>query len=562
MASVSLPYKKQLFAQPDLAWLQEMDDADCDGEEISFLQQVTDTSSSEEEEEESETETEQEPNTPPQKIHRGTEKPCLSQTAKDGTVWVEEDIGMPSAEEVNRSCFTAQAGPTESVKRKITSVLQSFLCLLDVGMLQAIRDCTVRQARRTEPDWNLAVHELMAFISILFVRAIMCPVGALVDCWSESFLVPVIKETMSRDRFISIMQHLRFDNKDTHAERVKIDKFAAISDIWRRFNKNCVESFTPGEHMTIDEQLFPTKVRCPFTQYIASKPDKFGIKFWLATDLETKYVCNVFPYLGKDPNRQKGERLAESVVMNLMEPFLDAGRNVTTDNFFTSRLLADRLLQRNTTLLGTVNKMRREIPQLAKDTAEREVFSTSVLRSGSVSLTVYSPKKNKTVCVLSSLHRDVTIGDGRKRKPNTITDYNHTKCGVDVLDQMARMYSVRAATRRWPIAVFYNMLDLAAVNAYILYKACTGWTGKRRLFLSLLAKELRRRFMQHKEILAQRRAAEAAAAAVPGTVHTTQCQVQESCNRNRSRFTCAKCKKYTCAKCRDDGHWVCKRCKV
>uniref|UniRef100_A0A669CUC4 PiggyBac transposable element-derived protein domain-containing protein n=1 Tax=Oreochromis niloticus TaxID=8128 RepID=A0A669CUC4_ORENI len=344
----------------------------------------------------------------------------------------------------------------------------------------------------------------MAFISILFVRAIMCPVGAIVDCWSESFLVPLIKETMPRDRFISIMQHLRFDDRDTRAERVKTDKFAAISDIWTRFNENCAKSFTPGEHMTIDEQLFPTKVRCPFTQYIATKPDKFGIKFWMATDLDTKYVCSASPYLGKDPSRQKGERLAENVVMKLMEPFLDDGRNVTTDNFFTSLSLSHRLLQRKTTLLGMVNKVRRELPQLAKDTAKREVFSTSVLRSGSVSLTIYAPKKTKTVCVLSSMHQDVTIGDGRKRKPNTITDYNHMKCGVDVLDQMARMYSVRSATRRWPVAVFYNMLDLAAVNAYILYKACTGWTGKRRLFLRLLAQQLRCRFMQHKEILAQR----------------------------------------------------------
>ncbi|KAI5089745.1 dual specificity protein phosphatase 26 isoform X1 [Silurus meridionalis] len=289
---------------------------------------------------------------PQWKMLRGTGKPCLSQTAKDGTVWVEEDIGMASAV-ANPSCFTAQAGPTESAKHTITSVLQSFLCLLDMGMLQTIRECTVHQACRTEPDWNLAIHELMAFISILFVRAVMCPVGAIADCWSESFLVPVIKGTMPRARFISVMQHLRFDDKDMRVERVKTDKFAANSYIWTRFNKNCAESFTTGEHMTIDEQLFPTKVLCPFTQYIATKPDKFGIKFWMATDLETKYVCNASPYLEKDPSRQKGERLAENVVMNLMEPFLDDGRNVTTDNFFTSLSLSHRLLQSKTTLLGT-----------------------------------------------------------------------------------------------------------------------------------------------------------------------------------------------------------------
>ncbi|KAF7709109.1 hypothetical protein HF521_015959 [Silurus meridionalis] len=112
-----------------LAWLQEMDEADSDGGEISFVQQATDTSS-----EESEKKIEQEPNMPPRKMHRGTGKPCLSQTAKDGTVWVEEDNGMPSAV-ANDSCFTAQAGPTEQhlrfddketqVERVKTNLLQS-----------------------------------------------------------------------------------------------------------------------------------------------------------------------------------------------------------------------------------------------------------------------------------------------------------------------------------------------------------------------------------------------------------------------------------------------------
>ncbi|KAF7699146.1 hypothetical protein HF521_003888 [Silurus meridionalis] len=121
-----------------------MDEVDSDGGKISFVQQATDTSL-----EEPEKETEQESNMLPRKMHCVTGKLCLSQTAKDGTVWVEEDIGMPSAV-ANHSCFTAQAGPTESAKRKITSVLQSFFCLLDMGMLQTIRKCTVHQARR--PD--------------------------------------------------------------------------------------------------------------------------------------------------------------------------------------------------------------------------------------------------------------------------------------------------------------------------------------------------------------------------------------------------------------------------
>lgn len=36
-----------------------------------------------------------------------------------------------------------------------------------------------------------------------------------------------------------------------------------------------------------------------FKQYLPNKPDKFGIKFWLASDVQTKYVVNEFSYLGK-----------------------------------------------------------------------------------------------------------------------------------------------------------------------------------------------------------------------------------------------------------------------
>lgn len=46
--------------------------------------------------------------------------------------------------------------------------------------------------------------------------------------------------------------------------------------------------------------LFSTKVSCRFTQqYMPDKTDKFGIKFWLALDINSKYIVNGFK-LGKD----------------------------------------------------------------------------------------------------------------------------------------------------------------------------------------------------------------------------------------------------------------------
>ncbi|CEF59944.1 Hypothetical protein SRAE_X000168650 [Strongyloides ratti] len=85
-----------------------------------------------------------------------------------------------------------------------------------------------------------------------------------------------------------------------------------------------------------------------------NKPHKIGIKFWLASDVGTKYVVNGFPYLGKDENRNRLTPLSEYVVMKLLKPYTMTGRTVTTDNFFTSYSLVLKLKSRNTSLVGTI----------------------------------------------------------------------------------------------------------------------------------------------------------------------------------------------------------------
>ena len=49
------------------------------------------------------------------------------------------------------------------------------------------------------------------------------------------------------------------------------------------------------------------------------------------------------PYLGKDEARPVTQRLPESMVKKIVEPYLGKGRNVTTDNFFISSHLATQL---------------------------------------------------------------------------------------------------------------------------------------------------------------------------------------------------------------------------
>ena len=172
---------------------------------------------------------------------------------------------------------------------------------------------------------------------------------------------------MPRDRFIEILSFIRFDKRSERSERLQTDKFALISETWNRFVSNSQACYKPQQNITVDEQLFPTKARCRYTQYMPNKPHKFGIKFWLAVDVQSKYILNGFPCMGKDETRCSNS-LGQFVTLKLAEPYLQRGRNITTDNFFTSITLAKKLFALKTTLVGTIRSNKRELPKPAKET--------------------------------------------------------------------------------------------------------------------------------------------------------------------------------------------------
>ncbi|XP_029949691.1 piggyBac transposable element-derived protein 4-like [Salarias fasciatus] len=528
--------------------LSEVNPVTSDGEEI-----AEPISSGEEEEDEEE---EEDTVPPPLKRGRLEEHTGAEQKAKDGTVWREQQLGRPLLHRPIEG-YPADGQPAVPVLRGVTTRLQSFLCFITLDMLRSIQQWTIQHGQGAQESWFVSVHELMAFIAIVFLRGVTKR-QTLQDSWSEKLGNPLIMKIMARHRFQDIMRHLRFDDKETRAERVETDKFAAISNVWSSFVANCISSYNPGRHIAIDEQLFPTKTRCCFLQNSATKPDKFGMKFWVACDMQTKYVCNMIPCLGKDPSRATGVRVGEDAAMKLMQPFLDKGRTVITKDFFMSLGLAEQLLQQKTTVLGEMNKVRRELPGSAKQTLGRQQYSTQVFSTSGAALTVYAPKPKKIVCILSSMHGVVETTDTGKKKPNTVTDYNTMKRGVDVMDQMVREYTVRTATQRWPVAVFYNMLDIAALNAHILYQACTGVEERRVDFLVELAQELAHSHVGAQKASVKTRLWQQPAAPEPGK--RAKCQVKRQCNRNHATMRCADCYKYTCGRCRKEAVWKCHDC--
>ena len=64
----------------------------------------------------------------------------------------------------------------------------------------------------------------------------------------------------------------------------------------------------------------------------------------------------------------------------------------------------------------------------------------------------------------------IIIIEAPKRKPQLILKYNRLKGGVDSVDQMLRHYTTKVASRRWSLAVFCNVIDIASLNAFVLWK--------------------------------------------------------------------------------------------
>jgi hypothetical protein len=86
------------------------------------------------------------------------------------------------------------------------------------------------------------------------------------------------------------------------------------------------------------------------------------------------------------------------------------------------------------------------------------------------------------------MHNDDKIDETQQlRKPEIITTYNLTKGGVDTVDQLCATYDVSHNSRRWPLTVFYALLNVAGINAQVIFASNVETQMKRRQFLKSLA---------------------------------------------------------------------------
>ena len=108
----------------------------------------------------------------------------------------------------------------------------------------------------------------------------------------------------------------------------------------------------------------------------------------------------------------------------------------------------------------------------------------------------------KAVIVLSTMHRD-TATDGDAQKPEIILHYNSKKRDVDNMDHLATLLTFKRKINRWSMVLFFNMLDVAGVAAFMIWVSFNPeWATNdenvwRRKFLKQIGYDLTDDWIQH-----------------------------------------------------------------
>lgn len=118
--------------------------------------------------------------------------------------------------------------------------------------------------------------ELKAFVGLLIYSAVFKSGN---EAASSLFSTDgtgreIFRSVMTKERFLFLLQVMRFDNSEDRHERKKDMKEAAIEKIFYKFVDNCQSCYSTGVSVCIDEMLVAFRGRCSFKMYMPKKTGK------------------------------------------------------------------------------------------------------------------------------------------------------------------------------------------------------------------------------------------------------------------------------------------------
>ncbi|GFU95198.1 piggyBac transposable element-derived protein 4 [Trichonephila clavipes] len=258
--------------------------------------------------------------------------------------------------------------------------MQYYEALIDNNLIDLIVYETNRYAEQTigssiprrhsrSKKWEpTSKEEMHVFIALIILQGIVKKTTN-EQYWSKihSISTPFFSKVMSYRRFSLIYRFLHFSDNETFVtETHECPKLSKIWPVLKYLTIRFKEVITPDRDVTIDESMMLFKGRLGWKQYMPLKRSRFGIKSYMLCESKSGYVWSLIIYTGKGTlfdEKYKHMCMSSQVVMTLMEPLLNKGHCLTTDNFYSSPELADILIQSLTDMYGTLKPRRKDVPK-------------------------------------------------------------------------------------------------------------------------------------------------------------------------------------------------------
>ncbi|XP_049286255.1 uncharacterized protein LOC125765306 [Anopheles funestus] len=382
---------------------------------------------------------------------------------------------------------------------------------LDADVIAMITEYTNEQIKAEqanyarERDANLTDEtEIRALLGILFIAGTVRDGRENIEYLFDSKMgtgLEAVYLTMSSLRYHFLIRNVRFDDPSAALDETEGDKLAPIREVYERIVSNCQKYVRPGRFLMLDEQTVQFKGKCDFRQFLMNVPGRSGFKFHLLADCETSYVSNLEMCVPDNRNPYNLSYASIDVAMRLTEPIQGKQKTVILGPTFTSPELIKKLHESRTMVIGEVKKSYPDIPKAFASNKGRPEHSTLAAYHDTVTLVSYVTRRKELTLLMSSFTEadpEESEESDENQKQNQhfqlVELYNRNKATVHSIQQMCTMYDVVRSTRRWPMVVFFNLMNLSAINAWCIYQLNNPGESKisRRDFLVNMSLELLR----------------------------------------------------------------------
>jgi len=201
----------------------------------------------------------------------------VSKTETWWTTPFANNAGRAAAHNVIRQ----SPGPTRFAKSQCSEVSDTFTLFLRSSLRKTICQWTNHEGAIVYgSSWTpVGDEEFKVFLGVVVLFGVYKSNNeSVAQLWSTLDGWPIFNLTMSRGRYQQIWRVLPFGNAQSRWHHRAPDKLQPIRSVWNFGTLTCVIPYICGPSITVDEQMVCFRGRCPFKQYIPSKPGKYGKK--------------------------------------------------------------------------------------------------------------------------------------------------------------------------------------------------------------------------------------------------------------------------------------------